>query len=533
MPMITSKIRRGLTGVAAALTVATVTLIPRGALADQVPAAPRPNIVLIVTDDQDWLLGSVDAMPFLTSLLVNQGMTFANCYTPSPLCGPSRASLLTGRYPHSHQVYTNLPPSGGYQALRDHGLEGFTVATALQAGGYRTALIGKYINGYPLADNPTYVPPGWDEWVSPTTESAYGGFGYQLNENGHLVDYEARADNYLTDVLAAKAMNFITRAATLNPAAPFFLALSVYAPHEPALSAPRHRTLFASLRAPRPPSFNELDVSDKPPHVRQQPLLTEQEIEAIDELYRDRLRSLQAVDELIARLVRTLSRTRQLDHTYIIFTSDNGFHLGQHRFRPGKNRPYEEDLRVPLIVRGPDVPAGVTRFELASLVDLAPTIADLAGVSLPMEADGRSLLPLLFSTAPVSAWRKALLAEHYPTSGQAQLAEFGLDNAGVSAPAQLRREDQVYPDFVVVRTAEYKYIERGNYAVELYDLADDPYELRNRSSIAAAELLTQLSGWAAALNMCAGQGCWTAEAQPPPVLALRFRSYLPLADQGK
>ncbi len=313
----------------------------------------RPNLVLIVADDLDRNLGTTDAMPNLHRTLVQQGLTVSDYFVTNALCAPSRATLLRGQYTHSHEVGWNQAPSGGFERFLRMGHEASTVATWLQGSGYRTMLVGKYLNQYPEGGNRTHLPPGWTEFISPIDDEAYKGFDYRMNENGRIVSYGRRPHDYLTDVLLRKTEDVLRR----SRGAPFFLYLAPYAPHHPAAPAPRHDRLFASAQVPRTPSFNEDDVSDKP---APRSALAGSEIENIDLLYRSRLQSMQAVDEMIARVVQILENSGQLGDTFIFFVSDNGFHMGQHRLRPQKATPYEEDVRVPLIVRGPGVPRGET-----------------------------------------------------------------------------------------------------------------------------------------------------------------------------
>ncbi len=204
----------------------------------------------MLTDDQDLLLGSLEFMPLLQARLADQGMTFSNFFVSQSLCCPSRVTLLRGQYTHNHKVFNNLPPDGGFEKAYALGLENATFATALQGAGYRTTLIGKYLNGYPLASNLTYIPPGWDEWFAPTTNSAYGSYNYTVNDDGVLVNYGRQREDYITDVLAGEAINFITRTTTLSPTVPFFVALNFYAPHSPSVPAPRHYNLFPNARCP-------------------------------------------------------------------------------------------------------------------------------------------------------------------------------------------------------------------------------------------------------------------------------------------
>ena len=257
--------RFGLLSFGVPFLIAGFISIPR--IEAQLKPLTQPNLILIVTDDQD--LDAMAYMPQLRSLLVNQGLTFSNAFVTRSLCCPSRASILRGQYAHNHQIQSNHLPDGGFEKFTELGLDTSTIATWLQAAGYRTVLIGKYLNG--IRGSSTYVPPGWDEWYGAVTE-AY--FNYKLNENGAIVAYGRDPEDYLTDVLSGKATDFIRRTT-----APFFIYLTPHAPHEPAIPAPRHVGAFAGWIAPRPPSFNEADVSDKPTWIRDIPLLTQSEID--------------------------------------------------------------------------------------------------------------------------------------------------------------------------------------------------------------------------------------------------------------
>jgi arylsulfatase A-like enzyme/dienelactone hydrolase len=458
-----------------------------------VSSAPpdRPNIVFILTDDQE--AASMAFMPKLKALLIDQGVSFSGYFTSFALCCPSRATTLRGQYAHNTQILGNQPPEGGFQKFYALGEESSTIATWLQAAGYQTMLVGKYLNGYPRGVGLTYVPPGWSEWYSAVRGNQYGQYNYTLNENGRLVTYGNKPEDYGTDVYARKTTDFIRRMAKENQ--PFFVYFSVYAPHSPATPAPRHQNLFPDATAPRTPNFNEADVSDKPSYIRLRRPLTSREISQIDELYRKRLQSLQAVDDAIEAMIETLQATGQLEKTYIFFTSDNGFHLGNHRLMMGKIAPYEEDIRVPLIVRGPGVPAGKTVNWLTGNVDLAPTWAELAAAKVPDFLDGRSLVPLL-SSAPPSAesWRQAFLLENGSTdrTGQAQ-------TGGI-------------PNFRGLRTKDYLYVEYVTGERELYELTKDPQQLQNSHASADPALRSRLSVQLEELKRCAGESCRQAES---------------------
>lgn len=502
----------------------TVPAIPSSAVPDIVPAVAitaqtpiTPNIILILADDLDLQLDTITTMPHLQSLLADQGVTFDHLIVSASICCPSRASLLRGQYVHNHQVFTNgPPPTGGFEAFRDQGLENDTIATRLQGAGYRTALFGKYLNRYAYSSPANYIPPGWTEWYAPSpTAPGYNQYNYRLNENGALVNYGSAPQDYLQDVLTARATSFITR--SIASGQPFFVYFGSFSPHTPSTPAPRHTTLFTDTLAPRTPSFNELDVSDKPLGIQTLPLLTPEEIQQIDEQYRLWLQSMQAVDETIAGFVDTLQATGQLTNTYILFTSDNGYHMGQHRLAPGKYLGYEEDVRVPLIVRGPQVPVSQTLPHLASIVDLAPTFADIAGIPIPSYMDGQSLLPLLRADPPpLSSWRQACLFEQYVGDHLREPDPLGEPPDPFDSP----KYSSVPLFYTGLRTADLKYIEYDTGERELYDLVNDPYELDNQISSAEPGLLAQLSEWLHLLHTCATDDCRLREMQPPPPLGV-------------
>lgn len=454
------------------------------------PAAKRPpNILFILTDDLDN--ASVAYMPQVKSLLIDRGVSFNNYFVNVSVCCPSRATTLRGQYAHNTGVLNNDFIEGSFVVFHQRGKEQSTIATWLQEKGYRTALFGKYLNGYPYRVPKNYVPPGWDEWNSPVRGSAYSQYNYTLNENGKLVSYGDRPQDYGTDVYTDKAKQFIIQAAKANQ--PFFVYLAYYTPHQPATPAPRHQNLFPDARAPRTPAYNEADVSDKPQYIRELPFLDKQQQTHIDRLYQKRLRSLQAVDESLLSLYNTLKTTNQLDNTYIFFTSDNGFHLGQHRLPPGKETAYEEDIHVPLFVRGPDVPTGKVIREIVGNVDLAPTFAELAGANIPDFVDGRSFVQLLrHQLSSSDSWRKVFLLEHW------------------SNP----KETPIVPEYSGLRISSCTYVEYNTGEQELYDLKQDPDQLQNIAKTTKPDVIKQYARRLAQLRRCSGKSCRRSDAQP-------------------
>ena len=483
--------------------------------------ADRPNVIMILTDDLD--AASISHMPNLKSLLIEQGTTFENAFVTNSLCCPSRATILRGQYSHNHEIFSNEPPNGGFEKFRDLGRQNSTVATWLQEQGYRTALIGKYMNGY----DTSYVPPGWDEW--------YGVAGNytstDLNENGRIVSYDPE-QYHLDDVLADKAVDFVGSRGRggppsfFKPEAPFFMWLGTTAPHAPADPAPRHEDALADVSVPRPPSFDEGDVSDKPAWIADNPELNPDQIARTEELYRKRLQSMLAVDDMIGRLVDALRESGELENTYIVFTSDNGFHLGAHRLTAGKWTAYEEDIRVPMIVRGPGVPEGRTLDHLVLNNDLAPTFAELAGAETPSFVDGRSLAPLLTDTPPATQdWRQAFLVE--AVAEAVDIPEsvddtelIPLLTGDTQPPEDQRRSSPLdeaplqnagRPGLQAVRTEDHLYVEYETGESELYDLEEDPYQLENTYEDAGLGDLWRYEGWLEALRDCAGEDCRAAE----------------------
>jgi len=469
-----------------------------------VQTVDRPNVVLVLTDDLDvGLLQRYGARYPNLRELAAEGTTFENAFVTNSLCCPSRATILRGQYAHNHGIVGNWPPRGGAEKFRDLGREESTVSTWLRGGGYRTALVGKYMNDY-QGDR---VPPGWDDWYG----ISGGHKSHALNENGRIRHYDP-SRHHLDDVLSERAAGLVGHPP--ENGTPFFMWIGTQAPHAPADPAPRHEGTFPEARLPRPPSFDEVDVSDKPDWVRDNPRLERGEILPMQDLYRDRLRSMLAVDEMVGRLVDALEETGELDNTYVFFTSDNGWHAGEHRLNTGKWTAYEEDIRVPLIVRGPGVPAGRTLPHLVLNNDLAPTFADLAGADPPGFVDGRSLEPLLRDDPPpTDDWRSAFLVEAATEMGPTG----GPPLSGDPLPENWRQVPREYwgrPGLEAVRTGDLLYVEYGDGERELYDLREDPHQLENLYETADPEVLRNLRIRLAALRDCAGSDCRAAEEEP-------------------
>jgi N-acetylglucosamine-6-sulfatase len=423
-------------------------------------AQAKPNIVFIMTDDQTV---SSTAVQRNVGLIQTQGTTFTQTIASYPLCCPSRATYLSGQYSHNHGVIHNAGPFGGYTRFDNSN----ALPLWLQGAGYRTMHVGRYLNGYGV-QNPdmTEVPPGWNDWVSAVGEQVFNYERWQTNENGQIFNRPGpdHPDEHQTDFFGRRAADLIDQAAPSNQ--PFFLSLTFPAPHSgfpiepddpPFLAtpypAPRHRNAFANTPLPRPPSFDEADVSTKPQIVADRPRLSPEWIAAIQENYQQELESLLSVDDAVGSVLNALERSGELDNTLLIYTSDNGFFHGEHRLASEKVLPYEESARIPLIMRGPGVPRGLKIGQLVSNIDWAPTIVDAADARARRLMDGSSLF--------------GVMKDPRRERGREIVMENGVGANGVPMFRGLRNERYVWIDHKT--TGEY----------ELYDLRKDPYQLHN------------------------------------------------------
>ena len=484
-------------------------------------AKQKPSFVVVQVDDAtiDQIYATfspggipIRTMPHTLALIGGRGITFNRYYVPYPLCCPARVTTLTGRYAHNHNVRGNVPPNGGFTGFKARQAYSHNLAPWLQAAGYRTIHIGKFLNGY--GDEPfdegRDVPPGWNAWHSVLrADSHHYFYGYTLNNNGSLDgpfgepgswetrEYGERDDPgcpaaplngkpclYQTDVFNRIAWEEISGT---SPEQPFYLQLDYTAPHgdfrRPAgpEPAPRHYNLFAGAPYPHGDSegFNEGNVNDKPRFIREAPYLSLQEIRTYRVYYQKALESLRSIDEGVKLIHDTLGSLGRLRNTYIIFTSDNGFFFGEHRLTGGKFIAYEPATHMPLLMRGPGIAPGTATGELVSQVDLAPTILELAGARADKSIDGRSLVP--FMRDPSLRTRRPLLFESFvetadveasgqPIARPSTAPRRGGATASIVAPPK---------DYAGIRLGPYKYIEWPSGEKELYDINKDPHELNN------------------------------------------------------
>ncbi len=449
----------------------------------------RPNIVLVVTDD----LTKRDYFELGRNLgsFTSGGTFFHNAFVTTTLCCPSRASALTGLYAHNHRITQHIDPGTGYEQYNARGYDRNVLPAWFRSSGYRTGLVGKYMNKYDAQKDG--VPAGWTDWYGVDTPAS----SWTLNENRSIKTYpqDPTLPGYepWEHVLGDKAVRFVGDAHASDK--PFFLWYGTHAPHSPELIPPRDRDRVGTWPDYDPPNLNERDVSDKPRWVRRQPLLTQAQRQALEQKRQDRLTSMLAVSRNLARLKDKLRETGELSNTYLILTSDNGYHLGQHRLGAGKMTAYAQDMRVPLAISGPGVASGSVKHTVLN-TDLAPTIADLAGITPGLTPDGRSFAPLLSagrSGIDPEGFRRRFMEENWqgpiPTPNGVKLFPAPTNFA-------VRGQTFIYNRYVTGET-------------EYYDLSRDPYELT--STQVSGTRKKNLNTLRARLRQCRGDECRVAE----------------------
>jgi len=544
--MFTDRVRNHIYA-AAALTVFTVVLFAVAlAGAPGMASAKRPNFVIIQTDDQTSATlhetfenkrgKKFKVMPNTEELLGAEGIQFTNYYSSIPVCSPSRATLLSGQYAHTSGLSRNSGKRGGARGLSNSPIFEQNLATALQERGYRTSHFGRFTNNYgnPAGYDETAVPPGWNTWATDWTRDTVRRFyGYSLNVNGEIEGPFGKARfgkyrhkdpvgcpstkgkivcNYHTDQISTRAIREIKRA---EPG-PIYVQVDYEAPHDgpPGTTdtepARRHIGSANRVELPEPPGFNEKNISDKPKILRAgNTRLTKEEINGIEVRYRRQLESLRSVDDGIGRIVAMLKKTKRLSKTYIFFVSDNGYFLGEHRFGKSKFLAHEPSSNTPLIVRGPKADRGKISNAIVGNVDLAPTIADLAGAKLGLEPDGRSFASVL--KRPKKVGHRSMILESYMLPSeelQKHLFEQGKADEPESTGGATISGRVPYVNYTALRAGRYKYIKYETGGRELYDLRDDPYELSNKvKSRRYKRVVRRMDNELERRQFCAGAEC--------------------------
>lgn len=486
----------------------------------------RPNIVMVMADDM-----RVDDLRFAPTIraLASQGVSFRNSFSPYPLCCPARASFLSGQYAHNHKVFSHVEPFG-FGAFDDS----HTLAGALRGAGYRTAFVGKYLNGYGTQRSRVntskkwqWVPPGWTDWYgaledspgSPAVGSTYNYFQTPYNINGRVDN--SHGGEYQTHTLGKFARDLTTKYAKKSD--PFFLYLSSVAPHH---GGPREPDDPASVRRSdgvlqdfptpaRPGSvkgkFNksvtrapgvlpngttETDMADKQPTMRNNPELSTAEALRVRDMTRQRGEAIWVLDQQVEALVKSLKASGEWSNTVFMFTSDNGYFLGEHRLRSGKIRAYEPSLRVPLIMTGPGIGRG-DRFDPIMTPDITATILDIAGATAGLTkfraADGHSMRAV--AAGAERGWVTPVLTE-------------GLIGNPLRSPKNQSAGFNDVRDTIGVRTSRYLFLRDATGWTELYDLNRDPNQLTSVAGDPAyAAVQDQLRAVWDRLKDCAGPGC--------------------------
>ncbi|XP_055624228.1 N-acetylglucosamine-6-sulfatase-like [Toxorhynchites rutilus septentrionalis] len=464
-----------------------------------------PNIIVILTDDQDVTLKGLAPMVKTQQFIANEGATFTNAFTSSPICCPSRSSILSGQYTHNTRTHNNSYSGGCYGDYWRSTVEPQNFPVKLQQAGYKTFYAGKYLNQYMSK----VIPPGWNEWYGLYGNSIY--YNYTLNENGRSVSY---SEEYLTDLLRNKTLDFISNAETSEP---FFAMVAPPAPHAPYTAAQRHQHMFPEIYAPRTKNFNiPCNSLEKHWLLTMPPSpLPNNILESIDDIYRKRWQSLMAVDEMVEAIAMLLERKNILQNTFVIYTSDNGYHLGQFSQPYDKRQPYETDIRVPFLIRGPNIAPKSLISSPVALFDIAPTIFDLAGLEIPSRMDGESIMPKLLQT---SIKERQILIEYW--------GEGNVNTYNSECPWQ--KKDKLYLctlDAVchcqdswnntyncvrhLAEDVDFIYCEfmDNEHFAEAYDLTNDLYQIQNVAFEILPSARAKYSLALTNLTQCMGESC--------------------------
>jgi len=492
-------------------------------------ADKKPNIIFILTDDQDVKLGGMVPMQKLNKLLVEEGTTFNNMFVTTPLCCPSRSSILTGRYIHNHNTVNNSLSGNCSSKYWQQNLEPNTLAVQLQKAGYTTYFAGKYLNqyGHKSVGGASHVPPGWNDWFALIGNSRY--YNYSVSNNGILQNHgNDYYKDYFTDLVKNRSLEAIRYESIMNRPDPFFLMISTPAPHSPWNSAPQYNNKFDGLQAPKTKSFN-VHSKDKHWLIRQaRSPMSNSSIQYLNNAFSSRWRTLLSVDDLIEGVVNSLKQYNVIDKTYIIYTSDNGYHMGQYSLPVDKRQLYDFDIRVPLVIRGPGVSKNVTRELPVLNIDIAPTLVDIATNGNPdVTMDGLSFKQLLNASSKVEGWRKDFLVEYRGEHKKKQPSCPTLGSGVSQCFPDCVCEDSANNTYNCVRTYDVnnqkaqsdkthnhptqnfmycEFTDAENF-VELYNLNNDEEQLTNIKKNADPEFISEMNKRLIGYALCKGDTC--------------------------
>ncbi|KAK7788721.1 hypothetical protein R5R35_011011 [Gryllus longicercus] len=425
-------------------------------------------------------------MKKVQQLIANKGVTFLNAFVTTPICCPSRSSILTGKYLHNHHTVNNSVSGGCSNFNWQQNQEKQSFAVPLHHAGYKTFYAGKYLNQYgeKKTGGTKHIPLGWDWWLGLVGNSRY--YNFTLSVNGSAKHYK---EDYLTDVIKDYALQFIQQ---LNPKEKFLMMLSPPAPHAPFEPAVKYKDTYRNVTALRTPNFNVPVTKNKHWLMRMQPSpLPTSLLPTLNKIYHRRWETLLSVDDMVESVMNELENKRILNDTFIIYTSDHGFHIGQFGLPWDKRQPYEFDIRVPLLVRGPGIPEKKVVSQPVLNIDLAPTIVDMAGLSFAEERDGKSFLPFL--KHPGQYYGRKFLIEYEGEGSKRSISpscSLPQDNtlAECSIEASCKCQDSRNNTYECIRHLNrnvnfiYCQFEDREKFVEAYDLVKDPYQMQNIGS---------------------------------------------------
>ena len=478
-------------------------------------AEDKPNIVLLLTDDQDLLLGGMSPISRIVAFM-SDGAYLKNFFVNTPVCCPSRSTLISGRFPHNflyNEVNKDNNPSCMHMNSSSADFEQKSIAVYLKKLGYTTGQFGKYLNPpgmkhYCKGASPTPLP-GFDRWFSMCNDNMY--FNNIMSDNGKIKTYGTNPSDYLTSIIGNATLGFIEDSLKQNE--PFFAYIAPHAPHVPATPAPWYEDTLPYMLAPRTPNYN-FTASDHHKIVRSQSPLDPFGIAPrVDELFQDRWRSLLSVDDLMMDVVDKLTEYGQLDNTYFLFTSDHGFQLGQFNLPSCKLQPYEHDIRVPMFVKGPDIPKSLPSF-VAGMVDIAPTIITLAGGEPPSTMDGHSFEDMIKkggqdSSIWQSAWRDKHMLEYWSLGDTIRYQHYidGPNNTYIGVRLINETHNYLYVEFY--QNTNPRYFTDPAVEYELFDLSKDPYQKVNLygTDKEDSKLVNELHAFLHQQVLCSGGDC--------------------------